>query len=709
MGYEFLIVNNDWRGRPLINKDGQLSVTPFLKLNAKRKALAKAKFINRCTFLHTWKAYLLRKCIIILDLEQYDRSVDRSKEVAYAGEKLVQKTYPNFRFQHAKPTWTFRGLHLYAPGYIIPRMLRLAGIIKETRRIPFNKFYGGRVDQIINCGKPFPRKLKIKLVNKDTFKAFDFSKAEGLALMSNKTWYKFGMSGRIVKSGLGSKNLLFRHDLPRKYRCDIIADREEFDKLGLDKKLGNMLRHRPSCAPDVVAGKTDLRVGFDQVAYNNIRVSFKNERNNTDYYDHRELDAMSKTGMFDDIEQVEKFFGYPDGDTKKISTKFMLAHHLGKLGIPALFHPEVKTEALTTLWNTQRKLLLKSISGQYRCMVPMHMLHGYEQEVLIQVAPHIEIIKTNVIIDDENKLVGVNWKLVKAIHKDYDGDAVMVYFESDKFKNISTLEEIAMEMHKESKQVNIGRRRAFWKVVENKCSTGGGHNMRMAAMAAGHVSNKSENWFKKFARWARVELETGVNSKKAGESKRRLGWGGICYRWILKKVTATRELEASNAVRGSSIINAINTAKKMKPTQTAGPFENALAHLGSLGLNYRTNRYHFNKMIVSERHKFMFNGKNMNSLDLLRRKTYVTTMNQRIERLMTVASHMFDDVDKGRTWIESQKQRFDELDMLYRWTAIKKELKLSEFHQFMIMLYYKGDKSLLAWLHGKYRETVVKD
>ena len=65
-------------------------------------------------------------------------------------------------------------------------------------------------------------------------------------------------------------------------------------------------------------------------------------------------------------------------------------------------------------------------------------------------------------------------------------------------------------------------------------------------MAAGHVMKKSSSWFKKFARWARVELETGVNSKKQGEQKRRLGWGGILYRWILKKDIANREREASN-------------------------------------------------------------------------------------------------------------------------------------------------------------------
>lgn len=706
MGYEFLIVNNDRKGNPVINKEGQLSVTPYLKLDAKRKTLAKAKFINRCTFLHTWKAYLLRKCIIILDLEQYDRCVDRSKKVAYAGEKLIQKNHPEFRFQHARPTWTFRGLHLYAKGFIIPRMLRLAGIIKESRRIPLNKFYGGRIDQIINCGKAFPRPLKIKLINKDTFTDFDFNQAEGLALMSNKTWYRFGLKGRVIKSGLGSKNLLFRHDLPRKYRVDIIADAEEFDKLGLSRKLRYKLRYRPSCAPDIVAGKTDLKVGWDQVAYNNIRVNFNNSRNNTDYEDHLELNAIAKTGMFDEIEQVENFFGYPDGDTKKISTKYILAHHLGRLGIPALFHPEVKTNALTTIWNSQRRLLLKSISGRYRTMVPRHMLTGHKQDILIQIAPHIEIIKTSVTLDEDNKLVGIDWKLVKAIHKDYDGDAVMVYYETDKFKNITTLEELALEMHKEPAPAKTGRRNAFWKVVENKCSIGGGHNMRIAAMATGHVMKKKASWFKNFARWARVELETGVNSKKQSKSGRRLGWGGILYRWILKKEMAEREREASNAVRGSSILAAINAAKKSHPVTTAGPFENALARISSLGLNYHVNRFHFSTMIQSERHKFTFDNINMDALDLLRRKTYVQTMNNRVERLKTCASHMFEDVKLGKAWIDSQKQKFDEVDMEYRWNITKETLKFKSFHHYMIMLYYKGDKSMLAWLHEKYRETV---
>jgi hypothetical protein len=711
MGFEFLIVNNNAKGEPVVNKDGQLSVTPFKFLDPKRKALAKAKFINRCTFLGTWKAYILRKCIVILDLEQHDRSVERAQTIAYAGERYIKQSHPTYRFQHIRPTWTFRGLHLYAPGFIVPRMLRLAGILTEARRITFNKFYGGRIDQVVNCGMPFPRKLRIKLVDKDTFTDFDFNRAEGIALFSNKTWHRFGLKGRVIKAGLASKNLLFRHDLPRKYRVDIIADRKEFDKLGLWSKNGTYLtdkiRHRPSCHPSVVAGKTDLKMGWDQMAYNNVRVSFENTRNNDDYFDHLELDAISKSGMFDDIEMVEKFFGYPDGDQKKICTKYMLAHHLGKLGIPALFHPEIKTDALTTIWNSNKRLLLKSISGQYRTIVPKHMLTGPEIEIIGQVAPHIELFKTDVIIDGD--LVGVDWELIQAIHKDFDGDAIMIYFETAIFNNISTLEEVVLKMHDESKEEHPGRRTAFWKVVENKCGAGGGHNMRIAAMATGHIMKKSKLWFKKMARWCRVELETGVNSKKDTSGKKRLGWKGILYNWMLNKKIADREREASNAVRGNSILAAVIAGKELKPTTDAGPFENALFHLSKLNVNYRTNKFHFEQMIQSEQNKFTMKGINLDKWDKIRRKTFVLTMNHRIERLKTVAGHLFEDPDKARAWMESQKTLFDELDMIYRWELIKAEINMAKrrnFHAFMILLYYKNDKSTMAWLHNRYRETV---
>ena len=340
-------------------------------------------------------------------------------------------------------------------------------------------------------------------------------------------------------------------------------------------------------------------------------------------------------------------------------------------------------------------------------MVPKHMLHGTEKEMIIQVAPHIEIIKTSVIEDEDNKLIGVDWELVKAIHKDYDGDAVMVYYETDKFKNVSTLEEISMQMHKEAKKESIGRRTAFWRVVDNKCSTGGGHNMRIAAMAAGHVASKSSEWFKKFARWARVELETGVNSKKASDGGRRLGWGGICYRWLLKKDIADRERRASNALRTGSMIAAITEANDMKAGRDAGPFENALAQLSNLRLNYRVNRHHFSSMIKSERHKFYFNG-SMDNMELLRRQSFVQTMNHRVERLKTCAGHMFKDNDAALAWVEKEKTNFDEIDMEYRWKIMRKGLTMTGFHKLIVMLYYKGDKAMMAWLHGKYRESLMK-
>jgi len=704
-----------------------VKITPYRYItNPTIKAKVKSKFINLCTLEDTTKKYFLRRCVLLID-PFHIQDVERDKMIIKYAEKKLGLSY-----QYADPTWLFHGMYYFSkqvsvrkdlPGgdQLIPRMAYMIDpkLYEAAKDVSAMKFYGGRIKQITNNGRRFKVQPRILMVDAETYKGYDFKNRPGRVIISETyrkkcglTWAgKLSLYAKGIWITVADDKLFVDHTGAP---VDMIMDAAEHDKFGVGKDvIERGLRYRPGCAPETMMGKSDPKKGWDNVAYHNMHVSWDNSRNNTDYDKMLRLKAMLATGLLDNLDDCLDFLGFTNKDgTKTLSLKLMMAHLLGLKGIPTLMHPDVKPLALKAIWTNLERLLLKRASGYYLTMVDYDELDPEwddveECEELIQIYPHGEVIKAKIRYSLEKAVAGVPHDIVLAIHKDYDGDAVSIYVDADGYHIVSKPEELDFDLGKKSNPpTGMSRKAGYFNVLANMYGTGGGHLMRMAAIAASHkMPNVSDEDRKRLIRWVRAQLEQGVNSKtlKEGEIS---SWKDVIAMMHLNKKIANREREASTALRGGNIIKILCATMKLKPRIDGGPFERALTNFLGWKLAYRHGKSWFQKRLPA----------------------YIDKINDQYEHVRSKSAYeMFSNKKMAWTALDNFMRQLglkaapyrpkyvSDDDFAYRWKITKQLLGAEEgmlvndWANFMLQLYYKKDYGFFMYLFELYIEWRTKD